>query len=337
MKIATILPYLFLFFAIPSFSQKKPIELAFNEEGTFKIVQFTDVHYVLDSKESKKSLQMINQTLKEERPDLVVFTGDIITCKPQKEGWDEVLAPVVSKKIPYAIVLGNHDDEHDWTREQIMDYLMKRPYSLVQKGPDHIKGYGNYILKIKDNNNRISALLYLMDSNAYNKIEDNSGYDWFDHDQVEWYRKSSSYYTKLNQGNPYPALAFFHIPLQEYSLLQDPAKEYVKVSPLFGNRIEKECPGLLNTGMFSAMVEAGDVMSTFVGHDHDNDYIGYMNGICLAYGRFSGSKTTYTNLGYGARVIELKQNQRTFDSWIRTSDNKVEYRVTYPDSFVSKK
>lgn len=49
--------------------------------------------------------------------------------------------------------------------------------------------------------------------------------------------------------------------------------------------MEKACAPLLNTGMFAAMKEAGDVMGTFVGHDHDNDYSVMWHGILLAYGR----------------------------------------------------
>ena len=30
----------------------------------------------------------------------------------------------------------------------------------------------------------------------------------------------------------------------------------------------------INSGLFTAMLEAGDVMGVFAGHDHDNDYVG---------------------------------------------------------------
>lgn len=311
-------------------------KLHFNKNGRFKIVQFTDIHYKCKSEESAKSIKMMGEVLDNEKPDLVAFTGDIVTDTPAKNGWDEVLATVISRKIPYAIILGNHDDEHDWTRQQIMDYVIRQPYCMAQVGPAYLTGVGNYVLEVKNAQEKTGAVLYFMDSNAYNKIGEQKGYNWFGFDQVDWYRKNSAFFTRENKGKPYPALAFFHIPLQEYTLLSDTTKNYVKNAPLFGNKTEKECPGIINTGMFAAMVEGGDVMSTFTGHDHDNDYIGYLNGICLAYGRFSGSKTTYTTLGYGARVIELTNNERVFDSWIRTSDNKVLYQVKYPDSFVVK-
>ena len=68
--------------------------------------------------------------------------------------------------------------------------------------------------------------------------------------------------------------------------------------------------------MFTAMKEAGDVMGVFVGHDHDNDYAVMWHGILLAYGRYTGGNTVYNHLPNGARVIVLKEGQRTFDTWI---------------------
>ena len=67
-------------------------------------------------------------------------------------------------------------------------------------------------------------------------------------------------------GFPLPALAFFHIPLSEYN---EAASDENAI--LYGTRMEKACSAAINTGMFAAMKEAGDVMGTFVGHDHDND------------------------------------------------------------------
>jgi hypothetical protein len=310
--------------------------LHFGKNGKFKIVQFTDIHYQCNSAESAKSISMMQKVLDAEKPDLVAFTGDIVTNKAAKPGWDEVLAPVIDRKIPYAVVLGNHDDEQDWTRRQIIDYVIQKPYSLTQEGPAYLKGVGNYILEVKDEAGKTGAVLYFMDSNAYNNIGGQKGYDWFGANQVDWYAKNSAYFTKQNNGKPYPALAFFHIPLQEYALLSDTTKNFVKKSPVFGTRKEQECPGFLNTGMFATMVEHGDVMGTFTGHDHDNDYIGCLNGICLAYGRFSGSKTTYNSIGYGARVIELTKSERMFDTWIYASDGSMLYRVKYPDAFAGK-
>lgn len=308
-------------------------ELRFDANGTFKIVQFTDVHYNPDTEGAARSVAIMRQTLAEENPDLVVFTGDVVVCNPQQRGWDEALAAVTERNLPFAVVLGNHDDEHDWTRRQIFDYLATKPRSLAQSGPPNVKGTGNYVSKISGRDNAAHALLYFFDSNAYNQVGEQKGYDWFAPDQVDWYRTGSHAFTQSNGGKPYPALAFFHIPLQEYTLLADTTKNYVTNAPVYGLRGEKECPGILNTGMFAAMVESGDVMGVFVGHDHDNDYIGCLNHICLAYGRFTGTSNSYNKIGSGARVIVLKENLRAFETWIRTEQNQTVYRVRYPEDF----
>ena len=97
--------------------------------------------------------------------------------------------------------------------------------------------------------------------------------------------------------------------------------------------MEKACAPLLNTGMFAAMKEAGDVMGTFVGHDHDNDYSVMWHGILLAYGRFTGGNTEYNHLQNGARVILMKENVRTFTTWIRTKGGEIVDKTVYPDSY----
>jgi hypothetical protein len=80
----------------------------------------------------------------------------------------------------------------------------------------------------------------------------------------------------------------------------------------------------VNSGFFAAMVERGDVMGTFAGHDHINDYEGELYGIRLCYGRGSGH-SCYGQDGFqrGARVIRLRQDQRGFDTWVRQDDGSV--------------
>jgi hypothetical protein len=304
-------------------------DLRFNSSGKFKIIQVTDAHIKYDSEYSKETVEMLNLVLDAEKPDLVIFTGDVVTGKPYKEGFEMVIEPVISRKIPWALVFGNHDDEQDMTREQLATLIQTYPYNTGNmKKVKNVTGYGNYTLEIKDKNNKsIRAVLYCMDSNAYSTLKPGvEGYGWFAFDQVDWYRKQSAKYTSGNNGDPLPALAFFHIPLPEY--------RFVKILPnvkMAGVRLEDECSPEINTGMFAAMLERGDVMGTFVGHDHINDYIFNYYGTGLAYGRFSGSKTTYTELKNGVRVIELTEGQRKFDTWIRLDDEIIINKVKFPE------
>lgn len=52
-------------------------------------------------------------------------------------------------------------------------------------------------------------------------------------------------------------------------------------------------------------------MGVFVGHDHDNDFIGIDKGIALGYGRVTGADA-YGELTRGARIIELYEDQFKF-------------------------
>lgn len=145
-------------------------------------------------------------------------------------------------------------------------------------------------------------MLYCMDSHSYSPLKDVKGYAWLTFDQINWYRQQSAAYKAQNGGQPLPALAFFHIPLPEYN---EAARTENAI--LRGTRMEEACAPKLNTGMFAAMKEAGDVMGMFVGHDHDNDYAVMWKGILLAYGRFTGGNTEYNHLPNGARIIVLDE------------------------------
>ena len=89
----------------------------------------------------------------------------------------------------------------------------------------------------------------------------------------------------------------------------------------------------INSGMFASIVEKGDVMGTFVGHDHDNDYIGVDKNIALAFGRVSGTDA-YGKLERGARIVLMYENQHKFDTWIRTKKG-TELYYYYPSGISS--
>lgn len=320
---------LFGLMILTNFMNAQNKNLNFGENQDFKIVQFTDVHYEYGNKASSVYLDLVKEVLDEEKPDLVVFTGDIVWKKSIKKGFDEVLAPVIEKGIPWACVFGNHDDEADMSRQEIMDYLVQKPFCMSEAGDQSVEGIGNYVLEIKDKDGKkIKALLYFMDSGAYTPIKGLGKYNWFDYSQIDWYRDQSKAYTESNNKKPYPALAFFHIPLAEYPLMS------ADTTTIIGTKSEDECNGKLNTGMFAAMRTAGDVMGTFVGHDHNNDYIGNYYGIYLAYGRYSGGKTVYNDLGKnGCRIIELKKGEKSFDTYIRLLGGEKLHPVNYPNTF----
>lgn len=303
------------------------IELKFNANNKFKIVQFTDVHWKYGNPASDKAGERMAEILDAEKPDLVVYTGDLIFAKPAREGLDKALEAAVTRGIPFAVTWGNHDDEQELSRKELSEYIATKAGNLTStvKG---ISGQTNYTLTIKTaDGKRDAAVLYIFDSNSYSPIKQVKGYDWIKHDQVEWYRQRSKAFTAANGGKPMSALAFFHIPLPEFhEAVQNEG------SFMVGTRKEKACAPEINTGLAAAMLEMGDVMGVFVGHDHVNDYVVDWRGILLGYGRFTGGATVYHDIpeGNGGRVIELTEGSRTIKTWIRIKDGKVINEVNYP-------
>ncbi len=287
--------------------------LKFSSDGTFKIAQFTDIHWNPASENNHKTLENIRHIIETEKPDLIVYTGDIVTSGPSLNAWLEVTAPPREAGIPWAVTLGNHDDEHEVTRDEIFDLLITLPGFAGEKGPD-ISGVGNYLLEIAGaNDSHTAALIWCIDSNGYPDDRELLGtYDWIKFDQIEWYRKESTQKIANANGQILPALAYFHIPLPEYHLIAE-AEETL------GLFEEKVCSPDVNSGLFNAFLETGDVMGIFVGHDHVNNYIGKHMGIALGYGQVSGADA-YGRFPRGSRIVVLTEGERNFDTWIRTAE-----------------
>lgn len=296
------------------------------KEGKLKIVQLTDIHWDPQSKNCAQTAQTIEAVLALEKPDIAMLTGDVVTEKPGPEGWKAIIALLEKAQVPFTVMMGNHDAEV-MPKQEIYDLLAQSPYFIGEKGPETIHGCGNYVVPVYGADHKTTkALLYCIDSNDYPESKDYGTYDWIHFDQVAWYRQTSARFTKENGGNPLPALAFFHIALPEYDAIPNNGT-------MLGEKNEGSGASKINSGLFASFIEMGDVMGAFVGHDHDNDFIGTHYQIALAYGRVTGTDA-YGDLERGMRVIELKENERSFDTWVRTPSKKGDI-FYYPSGLTS--
>ena len=317
-----------MLFNVSSFAQK----LVYNKGKTFKIVQFTDMHYDYENPKSDTTLLSYERVLDAEKPNLIVFTGDIVTAQPIVEGWNAIAQFAIDREIPFVVTFGNHDDEHGVTRSDLAQLITQYPYN-VNTLREQGAGYDlNNVLQIywSKDDMKTKSTIYLIDSEAYSTIEGVGGYGWISSETIDWYKKQSLHFTINNNMQPIPALAFFHIQLPEYKTAFDDEKNV-----RYGERLEKECAPELNSGMFLAMKEMRDVFGVFTGHDHVNNYIVDYYDIALSYGCFSGWKTTYVPEINGARVIVLKEGEREFDTWLHLLNGTIKDRVTYPKDFKS--
>ncbi|MPN21594.1 hypothetical protein SDC9_168974 [bioreactor metagenome] len=151
-------------------------------------------------------------------------------------------------------------------------------------------------------------------------------------DQIEWYEKTSAELAQQNGGEPVPALLFQHMPVpEEYQLLREakPAesavavkghhifssKNYVLKSGVEGQYNEPICSPCYNNGQFDSWKKMGDVRGAFFGHDHTNDFAGYVDGIMLAQCRGTGFNGYADGDRTGVRLIVLNENDlSTFET-----------------------
>ncbi len=304
-------------------------DLRFREDGSFTIVQFTDMHFGFDDKEEdRRTADAIRMALEAERPDLIVVTGDLIWSKgvpDPKVSFRRALAPIKESKVPWVAAFGNHDAEAGVTREELLAIQQEDVHCLTERGPEEIEGVGNFVLTVRDAlGAQVRLALYVLDSGVEAPPELGiGGYAWIHSNQIAWYAERSAALAE-EVGTLVPALAFFHIPIPEYD-------EAWRVGPSTGSKGEAVCSPKLNSGLFASMVQRGDVMGTFVGHDHDNDYIGVLHGIALCYGRVTGYNT-YGKSQRGARVIRLTEGRRGFETWIRQHDGTIVYPWKSPNA-----
>lgn len=308
-------------------------ELKFSKDGELKIVQFTDTHIKLGNDflrdQSQKCIDLMCAIIDSEKPDVVIFTGDNVTCTPVKEGWDFLLSPLAERKIPFGVVLGNHDREHDMTWAQLSKEITSYPTCINELDGKVLADFAVEVAA--SDSDSIAALLYLMDSSEYPTVKKVRRSGIFPFEQVENYRTMSEEYTEKNGGEPIPALAFFHIPLSEYNEAYDD-----KSNPRTGIRGGHGGSGGINTGMCAAFIESGDVFGVFVGHSHNCDYIVGYNGIALAFGRGTLYGTSFSDLRKGSRIIKLKEGKREFESWIHESDGEKAYPMKFEGGKVIK-
>lgn len=325
-----------------------------NTNGQFKILQVADMHYA-DGQSTKcldvfpsqvstcsdlNTTAFIKRMIKAEQPDLIVFTGDNIYGADTKDPATSLKAafePAVSAKLPWAAVLGNHDQESIFTRKQVMEHIVPMEYTLSKVNPHFhgkkIDGFGNYNLEVKGmKGSKLEGKsvlnLYFLDSGDYSTDPNITGYGWIKPSQQAWFKETSAKLQKKYKSNPSaqsesaPSLVYFHIPLPEVKIFRN--------SSIIGIKQEAISSPSYNSGFMETMVKAGDVKAAFTGHDHLNDFCGRLRGIELCYAGGFGYHA-YGKAGWSRRsriiVASLEKDARggwkgvdSITTWKRLDD-----------------
>jgi len=273
------------------------------------------MHFKGEESADTQSQELMRNMIKLAKPDLIVVSGDAVSGKPVKKtigyegAWKRWTAPLNEAQIPYAYILGNHDDEGDLDKFKIVALDDTNPLSLRKKS-EGIPSTTNFVLPIHSsrNQNELAANIWFFDTGSVGCEGFTYSYGCIERSQLQWYDEMSKK-IKDQHGTNVHHIAFIHIPIPEY-------RKMCNENDLYGILDEAvSCP-VVDMNFFGHVKANGDINAIFCGHDHKNDGGGWYDSVELVYGRKSG----YGGYGdiQGAKVIKLKE----------TIDEKGDLKVT---------
>ncbi len=303
--------------------------IRFDSNGKLKILQIADAH-LADDKHFDASIWVIAEACDVEKPDLVVLSGDNTHPYDDPEQTKKLINALMnifeSRKIPVAVTLGNHDSEKGpMTRQDIMEYYQTFSCTISVDDTVNFKNCATLNIPVlASDSDKVKFNLWVFDSGDYDEDEPRH-YDRVRTEQIEWYKQTSAKLKEENGGETVNSVVFQHIIVPEiYDVLKKSDSkhpytvehiynegEYYMFDPEetnYGMLNEKPCPGYYNDGQFEALVETGDVLAMFTGHDHTNAF-GVRNQNIDIY---TSPMTRYKGLAYttqyGYRVVEIDEN-----------------------------
>lgn len=283
--------------------------LHFKEDGSFRILQLTDIHYTEDDERDHRTVALMRDLIRREKPDFIMTTGDTVYGEKNVEYLPLALEPLTESGIPWSFVFGNHDVEFAGNREELFAAVQKLPGCMAWHDETSLDGVGNHTIGIEDGEGKVRWLIVGIDSGDYNPLEQVGGYGFVTPNQIRWYQEQIR--RQEREGTDFAVLAFQHMALPEHD-------EVFRYETCYGVKREGCCCPRINTGFFAAMLQAGHSPSLFVGHDHVNDYYGTLYGVTLGYGRATGyGSYGAQDFARGGRVFVLnRDNVSSYQTYV---------------------
>lgn len=244
-----------------------------------RILIIADIHN--KTRGSRKTLRSIKNIIEKTECDLIVFLGDIIHGPATPNNYEKYLRQVLdlTSGKPFATVFGNHDDECETGKEEILKVIMSYKNSLTQKG--------DYVLEMN------GETLLFIDSGSYYSGE-GSFYDTVKKEQIDF---------ALSKIKGKKAILFQHIIMPDIMELIEHSDEKLKGGFFddgkyhrFKSNVEytgfiKElpCPPDINTGELEAL--SPYLKAAVFGHDHKNTFETEIMGVKFIQCGGSGSNS----------------------------------------------
>lgn len=283
----------------------------------FRILQLCDIHLSQSDAFEERHALMLNKTIKDANPNLIVLNGDSFTFA-DKSVVAKLFAFIDAKRIPWTFTFGNHDDQGYFSDTYIQKLLGDRKLfqycKFVNLQDDNVTGRSNFVLNIYDRSKDSSGTyvntdkfqVYILESHNYNF--DTMKYDFIKQDQIDWYERMVKYET-AKVGSVVPSAMYFHIPLPEFFTAwretqgEEPnvhdSQLIMGTTDEFGGGPAPES----DTHLFDKVKQLGSTIAISCAHDHINDSVIRYDGVNLCFGVHSTDRIYYDKEKLGGQVV----------------------------------
>ncbi len=261
-------------------------------ENSVKILHLTDLH-INGKIEMPMVFSIIKSAVMKSEPDLIVITGDVFSSHCIEKDVATLCDFFAHIGIPWAAVLGNHDDETPYSLEELSSVLENGENSLFKRG-DLSDRYGNYYYYLHFPDGKVQQLIFMDTRSA-----------GFTEESVTFYENAVLDSAQFDGENKTQNLLFYHIPLQE---MQDAVNAYNKDSSIGSGKIgEPLCLQDTSVGFFEKVLELNRTQAMIFGHDHYNNTIINYLGIDFCYGTKTGIAGGH-NFKLGGNLITMNSD-----------------------------
>ncbi|MBQ8374310.1 MAG: metallophosphoesterase [Clostridia bacterium] len=276
-----------------SITAQKRENLLVSSANEIKILQLTDLH-VNGAFDLPLVYSTIKKAINAAQPDLIVVTGDLFSRGCRESDVSDFFDFMKKFELPWASVLGNHDDETPYSLAALSAKLEEADYSLFQTG-NLTDLYGNY-----------DYLLQFADGNVFHLIFMDSRIDGFTEESVAFYERVVGEKATLNGGSPLNNFLFYHIPLPEQNLAV--AAYEADASIGVGKIGETPCVQSGEVNFFEKVLEWNATKAMIYGHDHVNNTIIRYRGVDFCYGTKTGPSSYEDITRMGGNVYRLRSD-----------------------------
>lgn len=306
----------------------------------FKILVTTDLHLWDDMELINKSLEMLARHIEAEKPDLILFTGDVVLTDHQQVDCIQFGRFMEKFGIYWAYVFGNHEarEEKEYHKYLMLKNLISFPHCLSKFGDPSLFGYGNFFINILSSKTSIQQSIVMLDTgrntSPKHNIENGAPaelkcYDFLKKDQIDWYKRNIQ--ALESEYGKFKSIMAMHIALCEYGKVMklDENGNYVPTGEaeiLYGGMYESIGCSEFNSGMFDAIKELGSTQAVIVGHDHINDFCAKYDGVYLVYAQYDGYNTYTMGSNFGWDEKDWMQGVTMVDL---TPDGEISFRQRF--------